>query len=361
MATILVYSKSGIQYGTQDSHRDNIGITSMTEVASKTTEQLLHFFCQPGIGSATLQNIVEHAEQHGVDSLIDEQEILSLFPPRSVRNGKKKGSQFSTVLKACEKDSVRIVSPLDDEYPSLLREIKDYPPLLYVRGKIAALSKTGCAVVGTREASRLGISWAKQISEIFTNNDFCVVSGLALGIDAAAHRGALDNGGTTIAVMAHGLDTITPGSNKELAQEILENGGALIAEHPPGTPPRRPEYVLRNRIQSGLSVCSIIVESGESGGAMHEARFTNDQDRKLYCIVPDENVDGFSEFNLGGARKLMSELAALPIHNSKDLRTIIRRELTAIPATKHATSNFERKKDVKATIPSEKQGVLFSQ
>ena len=332
----------------------------MPEVASRSTRQLLHYSCQPGVGSSTLRDIVAHAEECGIESLFDEQEILSLYPPRSGRNGKKNDGQYSTVLQACEKDSIRIVSPLDGEYPGHLSEIKDYPPLLYVRGNMEALPKMGCAVVGTREASRLGISWAKQISEIFTDNGYCVVSGLALGIDTAAHRGALDNGGTTIAVMAHGLDLITPGSNKDLAHEILDNGGALVAEHPPGTPPRRSEYAIRNRIQSGLSACSVIVESGESGGAMHEARFTHDQGRKLYCIIPDEGVDGFSEFNLDGARKLEDELSARPIRNSDDLLAIIRRELAEIHPTSRIASNFERRKDLEESIEDERQGELFA-
>ena len=341
--------------------RPTVGDSSMPEVASRPTEQLLHYSCQPGIGSSTLRDIVGHAEECGIESLFDEQKILSLYPPRSGRNGKKIDSQSSTVLQACEKDSIRIVSPMDDGYPGGLRDIKDYPPLLYVRGDMAALSKRGCAVVGTREASRLGISWAKQISEIFTDNGFCVVSGLALGIDTAAHRGALDNGGTTTAVMAHGLDLITPGSNKELAFEILDNGGALVAEHPPGTPPRRSEYAIRNRIQSGLSVCSVIVESGESGGAMHEARFTRDQGGKLYCIFPDKFVDGFSEFNLEGARKLEDELSACPIRNRDDLLAIIRQELMPIHDTIRPKPDVDRRKNIKPSIQAEKQGNLFAQ
>lgn len=295
----------------------------MNNIASTSTARLLQLSFFPGVGTAALRKIVFQAMRNGLASISDDEEVLATFSYRGGRSGKQNGDGSLGVLEACERNAIRIVSPLDDKYPPALGHIEDFPPLLYVRGDVAALSKIGCAVVGTREASRLGTSWAKQISEIFASRDYCVVSGLALGIDTAAHEGALRAGGVTIAVMAHGLDHVTPASNKDLAKAILENRGALIAEHPPGFPPRPQEFVRRNRIQSGMSVCSVVVESGESGGAIHQGKFAHKQKRRLYCVVPDQTVPGYSEFRIEGARRLTREADACPIHNSGELLEII--------------------------------------
>ena len=299
-------------------------IIAMTNVASESTKRLLQLSYLPGVGAAALRKIVLHAMQKGLASISDDQEILATFSHRGGRSGKQNGDISPAVLETCERDSIRIFSPLDKKYPPALGHIEDFPPLLYVRGNAAALSKIGCAVVGTREASHLGTSWAKQISEIFSDRGYCVVSGLALGIDTAAHEGALRSGGITVAVMAHGLDHVTPASNKDLSKSILENQGALVSEHPPGVPPRPQEYVRRNRIQSGMSVCSVVVESGESGGSIHQGKFTHKQGRRLYCVVPDQTVPGYSEFRIEGARRLMSEANGHPIHNSAELLEIIK-------------------------------------
>ena len=158
-------------------------IGAMKNVASVSTQRLLQLSYLPGVGVAALRKITVHAIERGLEGISDDQEILATFSHRGGRSGKQTGDLSPTVLESCERDSIRIVSPLDDEYPPALAHIDDFPPLLYIRGNAAALSKIGCAVVGTREASRLGTSWAKQLSEIFAGHGYCVVSELALGID----------------------------------------------------------------------------------------------------------------------------------------------------------------------------------
>ena len=295
----------------------------MNEVASEITRRLLQVSYLPGIGTVALRKVVMLAAEMGLESISDDNEILRKFNKSNAKKGKQCGDRSPKVLDSCEQHNIRILSPLDEEYPSALMHIEDYPPLLYIKGNVDTLSKLGCAVVGTRNASHLGKSWAKQIAEIFASRDYCVVSGLALGIDTAAHEGALKGGGTTVAVLAHGLDIVTPAKNKTLANSILENRGALIAEHPPGVPPQPPEYARRNRIQSGMSVCSVMVESKESGGTIHHANFAKNQGRQLYCVTPDETVSGYSKFEMGGAGKLISEGYAHQIHNREELLKII--------------------------------------
>jgi DNA processing protein len=226
---------------------------------------------------------------------------------------------------------VAVLSLCDDAYPERLRGIEEAPPLLYVKGEITALSMPAVAVVGTRQASEHGLRAARIIAKFLISQNFCVVSGLALGIDAAAHEGAVEDRGVSVAVLAHGLDTVAPTSNRPLAKQLLDFGGALVSEHPPRVPPRPAEFVRRNRIQSGLSLCSIVVESGAVGGAIHQARFTRTQGRPLLVVSPKENGAGF---NSAGAHYLIETLEAISISGTKDLAVILSR----IRAAKGATS-----------------------
>lgn len=229
-------------------------------------------------------------------------------------------SDVARLLERCAAASIWIMSALDEKYPPLLRSIADFPPILYGRGSIQAVSHIpAVAVVGTREASELGRVWAHKIAKLLAENQVSTVSGLALGIDTAAHHGALEGHGITVAVMAHGLDTIAPASNRDLAASILESGGVLISEHPPGVPPRPPEFVRRNRIQSGMSVASIVVESGEIGGAIHQAKFTYDQGRLLYAALPPEELRRQYDFKASGAGVLMARFGAKAIESQGQL------------------------------------------
>lgn len=279
------------------------------------TRQLLEASFVPGLGVGGLRKMV--SELLARPSALPEIGALAASYARPGAKTEKKYS-FQGVLSRCSDEGISVISPLDDHYPRQLLSIEDWPPILYVKGDLKVLSKRGCAVVGTREASKLGLSWARQIAELICDRGFVVVSGLALGIDTAGHEGALKVGGQTTAVLAHGLDKVTPASNRELATRILNSGGCLVAEHPPGVPPFQPEYVRRNRIQSGLSMCSIVVESNEEGGAIHQGNFTLKQHRPLFCVLPDAGVPGFDEFKSGGAKKLLAA-GGRRIANRQDL------------------------------------------
>jgi DNA processing protein len=167
-------------------------------------------------------------------------------------------------------------------YPDMLREIASPPEWLYVRGVLPKHSMV--AVVGTRKCSDYGLKATYQISSGLAKAGAVIVSGLALGIDAMAHRAALDAGGKTVAVLACGLDEIYPSSNRGLAEEILESGGALISEYEPGTPPVKHHFPERNRIIAGLSLGTIVTESPVEGGAMITAAHTGAQQRTLMAV-----------------------------------------------------------------------------
>lgn len=178
---------------------------------------------------------------------------------------------------------IRFVSHDSPEYPPLLREIYDPPSILYYLGHLTNPEKPAAAVVGTRKPSPEALAQAYSLGKGLGKAGIIVVSGLALGIDAMAHRGCLDGGGLTIAVLGSGLDEVYPASNRALARRILEQGGALVSEYPPGTKPYKWNFPQRNRIISGLARGTVIVEAPEKSGALHTARFALDQGRDLWA------------------------------------------------------------------------------
>ncbi len=159
-------------------------------------------------------------------------------------------------------------------------------------------------------------------SAAFVNHKgFSTVSGLALGIDAAAHTGSIEVGGPTIAVLASGVDLFTPKQNATLGQRILETGGLIVSEQPPGTPATREKFVPRNRIQVGLSSTSIIVESSIKSGTMTHARFCYDEKHPIFVVMPQDGNP--LNLNYAGPQKLINEMGATPLYSKDDYYLII--------------------------------------
>jgi DNA processing protein len=234
--------------------------------------------------------------------------------------------EASELVKECAALRVNVLSFADPEYPAILREIADFPPIIYVKGNVEALNSCACvAVVGTRNSSPVGEEWARKIAKTLAQQSVTVISGLALGIDTCAHEGALEGGGITVAILAHGLDIVAPARNRGLAARILENNGALVSEHRPGTPPRPPEFVRRNRIQSGMSLASIVVESAAEGGAIHQANFTRQQGRMLYVALPPQSLQDVHGFNDEGSRYLIEHKNARTLSSQDELLVEIKR------------------------------------
>ena len=192
--------------------------------------------------------------------------------------------KVDSILEQTAKTDADLVSWDDAYYPPLLKHIFDPPPLLWMKGNKQTLVADGVAVVGTRRASKYGLKQAKEWSEKLTGAGLCVNSGLAYGIDAASHRAALESGGKTVAVLGSGIDVIYPAKNSELASDIVEQGGAIITEHPPGAAPDAVNFPERNRIVSGMSHGTLVIESGVKGGSMITARSALDQNREVFVI-----------------------------------------------------------------------------
>ena len=171
----------------------------------------------------------------------------------------------------------------DPGYPTALRAIADPPQALYVRGRLAEADRTAVAVVGARRASPYGVAVAEWLGRELTRNGVTVVSGLARGIDAAAHRGALQGGGRTIAVLGCGVDIIYPPEHGRLVAQIT-GAGAVLSEYPPGTPPLKHQFPRRNRLISGLALGVVVVEGREDSGALITADCALDQGREVFAV-----------------------------------------------------------------------------
>jgi DNA processing protein len=178
---------------------------------------------------------------------------------------------------------VKVFTCNDKAYPSRLKEIYDYPPLLYVRGELLLQDEWCLAVVGTRRATVYGRQVAEEMVTDLAQSNITTVSGLAKGIDSVAHQAALDAGGRSIAVFACGLDTVYPSENAGLARRIMQQG-ALISEYLLGTRPRADNFPRRNRIMSGLSMGVLVVEADLSSGAMITAQFALEQNREVFAV-----------------------------------------------------------------------------
>jgi DNA processing protein len=186
-------------------------------------------------------------------------------------------------MEKLERNDVEPLNWHDKEYPSRLKEIYDYPPVIYVRGSLLPQDEWCIAVVGTRRATVYGRQVAEELAAQLAQNKITVVSGLARGIDTVAHHSALEAGGRTVAIFACGLDIVYPGENAGLAQNISRQG-ALISEYPLGTKPRPDNFPRRNRIMSGMSLGVLVIEADETSGAMITANMAVEQNREVFAV-----------------------------------------------------------------------------
>ncbi len=202
---------------------------------------------------------------------------------RSLGEKSMSGAQY--IEETCRKYGVEVTHPWEPDYPPLLTHIAQPPVTLFYKGDLSALTKPlTIAIVGTRSCTPYGETCAAVFARTLAGCGVTIVSGLAEGIDAAAHRGAIEGGGRTAAVMATGHDRVYPYVNSELYEKILETGGVVLSEYYPECRVTKNSFVIRNRIVSGLSYGTLIAEAGEPSGALATARHTLDQDRDLFAL-----------------------------------------------------------------------------
>lgn len=187
------------------------------------------------------------------------------------------------VMDWCQKNAVQWLCLSDSAYPSLLKEIAIPPSVLFVRGNTDLLCLPQVAIVGSRNATVSGLNTAFDFAKMLASSGFVITSGMALGIDGAAHNGALETG-QTVAVLGTGLDVLYPKQHRELHQKILNHGGAVISEFMPGTPPLPANFPRRNRIISGLCLGTMVVEAAIRSGSLITARYAMEQNREVFAI-----------------------------------------------------------------------------
>lgn len=280
----------------------------------------------PGIGPITFHKILE------VDTPMQFlsyscQELSQLgLNERQLRFIKQSGhSQVDQCLEWNLKNEQTILPASSHHYPEMLRQTKGYPPLLFAKGKINCLDDLQIAIVGSRNAQPQSLELAKNYAAKFCEQGYSVTSGLALGVDGYAHHGALQAGGKTIAVLGSGLNNIYPKRHSKLAERIVESG-VLLSEHPPFIPPRAEYFPRRNRIISGLSMATLVVEATEKSGSLITANLAAEQGRDVFAIPGSV----FHPFH-AGCHQLIKSGAAL-VESADDV-------LLAIQTTQHCRKN----------------------
>lgn len=224
-------------------------------------------------------------------------------------------------------DTHHLLTLIDERYPPALREIQRYPPLLYIKGDPGVLLTPQLAVVGSRHCSHYGREWGAWFVQQLALNKITITSGLARGVDAVAHRAALQARGETIAVLGSGLQHLYPANHAALAEEIVASGGALVSEFPLDTPPCAANFPRRNRIISGLSQGVLVVEATLKSGSLITARYALEQNRNVYAL-PGALGNAGSE----GTHWLIQQ-GALLVTQPEDILTELRTTLNWLPVT----------------------------
>ena len=284
-------------------------------MSDKELKYWVGFTLVPGIGRVRLGQLENYFGSVEAAWKANQSELKSAgLDSGSVKSivAARPGIDLDAEMEKMERFQVQAFTFHDEGYPQRLKETYDYPPVLYVRGSIDSRDEWCLAIVGTRGVTVYGRQVTEEIVADLASRKITIVSGLARGVDTVAHRSALDVGGRTIAIFACGLDTIYPPENATLAKRIMENG-ALVSEYPLGTRPRADNFPRRNRIMSGMSLGTLVVEAGEKSGALITAQMALDQNREVFA-VPGSILSPASR----GANRLIQQGAKL-VANYSDI------------------------------------------
>lgn len=264
-----------------------------------TKELILTLRSLSGIGPKKILTIGATIKDRGVniDSLESLQKLMTSIKDKKIQSVKLDDLEIAykkamDTIRYSEANEIGLIGYYDDEYPKVLRKAineegkLDPPLLLWYRGDISVLTMPAIAVIGTREATPEGVLGGEYLSGEFAKRGFNIVSGLAVGCDTCGHKGALKVGGKTTAILANGLDheSIYPPENQDLAEEIVQKGGLLLSEYPIKSTVNRYNLVARDRLQAGLSLATLVVQTGIKGGTMHAANTTLLAQKELFVM-----------------------------------------------------------------------------
>ena len=284
----------------------------------------------PGVGAKTLIAILNHFDtpQEAWESPMQAFRDIPDFGPKTMDAllETRRHFSFEKAADELEKNAIRILPYFDPEYPNLLREIPDFPPLLYIRGNFTGWNEKPClTIIGSRNHTSYGRQVTEKLATEAVEAGFVVVSGLAFGIDSDAHAAALRHHGETLAVLGSGIDDehITPQSHRSLAHSVIQHG-ALLSEYPPGATASKGTFPARNRIMAGLSAGTLVVEAMEKSGTAITARLALDYDREVFAVPGSI----FSPLSMGCHRLIRQ--GAIPATGMADI-------LEAYPHLGHTT------------------------
>lgn len=276
-----------------------------------------------GLGTKTILRVAERA--YNIETIEELYRLLNTFKERKCQKIKlnelrENYAKAIESIKASEALGIATLGYYDEEFPDKLRScvngkgVEEATIILYYRGDLSILDKAAVAVVGTREPTANGLSTGRQLALEFARRGFNIVSGLAIGCDTAAHEGALEAEGATTAVLANGLDwaDIYPKENIALAQRIVDRGGLLLSEYPIGQRCERKALIARDRLQAGLGVGTMVIQTSVSGGTMHAVNATIAAKKPVFVAEYSDEADLQHE-NTQGNLRLLEENKAFPI------------------------------------------------
>ena len=264
-----------------------------------------------GIGAVRLRNLIQHFGDVETAWHASPQEMRAAgLGPKLIETVQqvRAGVSLELVWERVHSLGIQVLTWEDEAYPRRLKEIDQPPPVLYLRGNLLPEDEWAVAIVGTRGITAYGRQVTAEITSVLARRGVTVISGLARGIDAEAHKAALNAGGRTLAVLGSGVDQIYPPEHRQLADQIIASG-ALMSDYAPGTPPDGVNFPPRNRIISGLSMAVIVIEAGERSGALITAEFAADQGREVFAVPGNINAPksvGCNRLIHQGARPLLT-------------------------------------------------------
>ncbi len=315
-----------------------VTVPTMVDEAQNMSESALHWIALgriQGLGARGVHSLVRRfgSPEAVFSASLTELESCGL-PPGVVRSvhAQQELAEAEQEVRKAEKLGCQVIPFSSQAYPALLKQISDPPAALYVQGDVTALSRHTLAIVGTRRPSAYGSSVAHRLAADLAQRQLVVASGMARGIDSAAHRGALEAGGKTVAVLGSGIDVVYPRENKTLASRIVQNG-AVISEFPLGTHPAPENFPIRNRIISGLAWGVVIVEAAEYSGSLITARLALEQNREVFAVPG--NITSPQSFGPNLLIKQGAKLVDQWMDVMEELPAAVRAEL--IPAVPAAT------------------------
>jgi DNA processing protein len=320
-------------------------------------EYILTLLNLPGIGRKTVLKILEvepnktyKTEKDLVKILTHLKEIIKRLKIPTSIDVTQSMRVTNKIIDKSLSEKITII-PITDKtkFPKKLATYSDPPVLIHVKGGIDCLNyEYAIAVIGTRKPTKYGAGCCRKICQTITERKIPIVSGLAKGCDSIAHEACIEENGTAIAILAHGLHMIYPAENSQLANDILDKGGCLLSEYPVGTEPKQSYFVERDRLQTALSNGVLFIESGIKGGTMHAVKECIKNDKPLACLKHSE--PWLSDERTMGNQKLIGEKKATPIFDSSDLENFITNKILIKSLSNNTPKSLKAEKGLQLNL-----------